>query len=661
MQVAVYARVSTERQSREQTIASQLTVLEQWVAQNHHTLMPNHIYKDEGWSGARLDRPGLDALRDGAALAEFKLVGVLSPDRLARKYAYQVLLLEELHRAGCEVVFLHHPISEDPNDQLLLEIQGAIAEYERAVLGERFRRGKLQKARAGQWVGGRAPYGFRYIPRQQELAPQLVVEENEAEIVRMVYDWLISEKLTIRQILKRLNAGPWLPRSGKHAWSASVVHRILSDPLYTGTAYINRYHFIPAKKPRTAHGPNTALNTCRQLRPQAEWIGISIPAIVDQLSYDLAQSQLARNALLSFRHNTKYSYLLRCLLNCKSCGLAMYGKTSPASATQPQRSYYECHGKDPILSARVSKCSQRRVRTEELDKVIWEHVRNLLEEPERLVSQYMQFAKLAVSGDAYQQAQSAKLEQQLKQLSREENRLVDAYQAEVISLAELSQRRQALTGRRQAISVQQEEQRRQIESFGQSQQVLSDLRTFSEHIRSRLRDSSFEEKQAILQLVIDRVIVGENSLEIRHVIPLRHPLNSSEVAGEEAGVGWAGNTFGTLCSDGVNDTALHPRFGKDRTDGLSEAIKSVHTGDEDIFHSPTLQITKDRQPELGPFPGAFAYPVTQHLAMAFQVDSQHVVNGDVLDFSLPSDVDEEGIQVNYGVNRLQRAVLPLAH
>ena len=76
------------------------------------------------------------------------MVGVLSPDRLARKYAYQVLLLEEFKRSGCEVVFVDHPISDDPNDQLLLQIQGAIAEYEKALLGERFRRGTSSRRHA---------------------------------------------------------------------------------------------------------------------------------------------------------------------------------------------------------------------------------------------------------------------------------------------------------------------------------------------------------------------------------------------------------------------------------------------------------------------------------------------------------------------------------
>jgi site-specific DNA recombinase len=128
MRAAIYARVSTPRQGWEQIIESQLTVLKSWTDENGHELSPENVYTDEGYSGSRLDRPGLDALRDGAEDGAFEVVGVLSSDRLARKYAYQVLLLEEMGRAGCEVVFVDHPISEDPNDQLLLQIQGAIAE-----------------------------------------------------------------------------------------------------------------------------------------------------------------------------------------------------------------------------------------------------------------------------------------------------------------------------------------------------------------------------------------------------------------------------------------------------------------------------------------------------------------------------------------------------
>src|ERR687885_476008 len=189
MRAAIYARVSTERQERHQTIDSQLAALRAWAAAQGHELAAEHVFRDEGYSGSRLDRPGLDALRDAVRDGAVGIVAVLSPDRLARKYAYQVLLLEEFRRAGCEVVFLHHPISDDPNDQLLLQIQGAIAEYERAVLAERFRRGKLQKARDGNILSSKVPYGYRYEARRDAAPARLVVDEAGADMVRQLHAW----------------------------------------------------------------------------------------------------------------------------------------------------------------------------------------------------------------------------------------------------------------------------------------------------------------------------------------------------------------------------------------------------------------------------------------------------------------------------------------
>ena len=149
MEAAIYARVSTERQDLQQTIDSQVAILRAWVQREGHRLTEERVYCDRGYSGARLDRPALDRLRDDAQAGLFDVVGILTPDRLARTFAYQALVLDELRRAGCRVVFVQHPVSDDPHDQLLLQIQAAVAEYERAVLGERFRRGTLQKARAG--------------------------------------------------------------------------------------------------------------------------------------------------------------------------------------------------------------------------------------------------------------------------------------------------------------------------------------------------------------------------------------------------------------------------------------------------------------------------------------------------------------------------------
>src|SRR5918997_3442122 len=324
MRAAIYARVSTERQERQQTIASQVSALRDWAAAAGHALAEAYVFQDEGFSGSRLDRPALDALRDAVRDATVDVVAVFSPDRLARKYAYQVLLLEEFRRAGCEVAFLHRPISDDPNDQLLLQIQGAIAEYERTVLAERFRRGKLQKARDGHVISAKAAYGYRYEPRRDAVPARLVVDEAEADMVRQLHAWVAEEGLTVRQCMKRLNAGPWVTRSGRQQWSASVVHHILSDPVYTGTAYANRFEYVVPKRPQR-RSPRSGERTSRRPRPPEQWIAIPVPALVDQRCWDCVQARMARNAATAFRRNRKHDYLLRCLLKCGLCGLGIHG------------------------------------------------------------------------------------------------------------------------------------------------------------------------------------------------------------------------------------------------------------------------------------------------------------------------------------------------
>jgi site-specific DNA recombinase len=166
MNVAAYARVSTQRQAEEQTIPQQLDRLQAHAQTEGWTITPPHLYRDEGYSGARIDRPALDRLRDAAERGEFQTVLGTAPDRLARRFVHQTLRLEDLAQAGCTIMFLDRPISQDPHDQLLLQIRGAVAEYERALIADRTRRGRLAKLRAGQllpWI--HTPYGYRCDPQ----------------------------------------------------------------------------------------------------------------------------------------------------------------------------------------------------------------------------------------------------------------------------------------------------------------------------------------------------------------------------------------------------------------------------------------------------------------------------------------------------------------
>ena len=144
---ALYARVSSERQKEEQTIGSQTEALKEYAQANGYTVVPEWIFQDEGYSGAILKRPDLERLRDLAAEGQIETILVYSPDRLSRKYAYQVLLMEEFARHGVETVFIKSPQASTPEEQLLVQFQGMIAEYERAQIAERTRRGKKHRAK----------------------------------------------------------------------------------------------------------------------------------------------------------------------------------------------------------------------------------------------------------------------------------------------------------------------------------------------------------------------------------------------------------------------------------------------------------------------------------------------------------------------------------
>ena len=186
---AIYARVSSDRQKEDHTIASQTAALIQYAEEHSYAVPPEWIFQDEGYSGAILVRPGLEALRDLAAQGHIEAVLVHSPDRLSRKYAYQILLTEELNRNGVELVFLKAPSSATPEDQLVVQFQGMIAEYERAQIAERSRRGKRHRAQQGTVnVLSGAPYGYRYVKKSDTSAAYYEVIEIEAEVVRLVYD-----------------------------------------------------------------------------------------------------------------------------------------------------------------------------------------------------------------------------------------------------------------------------------------------------------------------------------------------------------------------------------------------------------------------------------------------------------------------------------------
>ena len=246
--VAFYARVSSDAQAREHTIDSQIAALKERIAADDHTLEPEHGYVDDGYSGTHLQRPELEKLRDAIATGCIDRVYVHAPDRLARSYVNQVLLMEEFRRAGVEVEFINRQIGKTPEDQLLLQIEGVIAEYERAKLLERVRRGRRHAARSGLVSAlTAAPYGYRYVRRDQgDGVARFEVVEDEARVVRLIFAWVGRDRLSVREVCRRLHRMGCRTQRGLAYWSTATIHGMLDNPAYVGRAVLGRSRVLPA-------------------------------------------------------------------------------------------------------------------------------------------------------------------------------------------------------------------------------------------------------------------------------------------------------------------------------------------------------------------------------------------------------------------------------
>lgn len=294
MKIALYARVSTERQKDERTIDSQIDALDDYAKEHEHVVIDKYI--DNGYSGTLLARPELDRLRDDAAKELFDAILIHSPDRLARKYAWQEVVREELKSKEIQIIFLNQPAAKTAEDQLLLGVQGIIAEYERAKFTERTRRGRLHRAKSNHIIGNIPPYGYNCVKKIDSGTgyAHYTVNESEAEIVRTTFKLLVKKRMTTNGIVTELNRMGYKGRKGNR-WARSSISKVLRNSTYTGTTYYNKHYCVPSNN-QNGHAEKVyhrRKNTSLRTRQKEDWIAITgIPVVIEEGIFLRAQAQL---------------------------------------------------------------------------------------------------------------------------------------------------------------------------------------------------------------------------------------------------------------------------------------------------------------------------------------------------------------------------------
>jgi site-specific DNA recombinase len=508
--VAIYARVSSEAQEKDGTIASQIAAIETYAQQHEMKLKDDDIYVDEGYSGRILRRPGLDRLLDGVYEGRYEHVLIMNPFRLARNYGHQILLLEEFQRGDCQVIFIQRPIGETPDDNLLLQIQGVVAEYEHAKIQERTRRGKMYRMRQGELMSGQRVFGYNYIKRKNDIPAHHEINESEAEVVRNIYHWHLYDGLSLRAIASRLQeAVVATVRGGR--WKGAHIGRMLGNTLYIGTGYANKLEAVEPQNRRSHQAYRKHLKTSLRKRPREEWLPFLAPSLVDEETFELVQQRLQRNRELASR-NTKHDYLLRGLVQCDGCKRAMHANTTGkcywCSYTQP--SHANDHGLDPCKNT-------SRIPISELDELVWQEVVKLLKKPATLKTHYPnlrnKISPRATGGSP--EKLDLKIDEVQKQIKRTNNLFIRG----ILDQSSHDTKYRELDEKFKRLKIQRERAAAEHMDQEEADELLRSFASFAKTIESRLGTADFTMRRNIVEQIVKRVIVGKSVITVEHIVP----------------------------------------------------------------------------------------------------------------------------------------------
>lgn len=522
VKIGLYARVSSEKQSQEKTINSQIESIIEFANSVGEKIDPDLYFIDDGVSGAHLQRPGLDKLRDKALSGDVTKIYVLSPDRLSRKSAHQILLIEEMKRLGVNFSFTNRQIDDTPEDQLLLQVQGIIAEYEREKILERSRRGKIYAAKKGKVsILGGAPYGYYYKKATDTQDAAYLIHPEEAPVVKEAFNLYCYNDFTIRKIAEHFTSQAYITRKGKPAWRHSVISGMLRNPAYKGKAAFRKTKKIehPPKKIKNTLNSDRVSKKFHSIRARSEddWIYISVPAIITEREFDIAQQKLKENIKFASR-NKKYNYLLSGLLRCKTCGHAIFGMAR-VSGKCKKLYYYYCPGQNSFRNPEGRVCSGHSVRVEAIDELVWQSIKELLLTPEIITEEYKR--RLNCTATDYEAIIDQK-NSEIARYKRERERLIDLFQSGIVEKNEIDAKLKGINSKVEHLNNEINYVLNQQNESKKLLTVIRGLDDFSFNMKKNLDSHTIEEKRKIIKLLVEEVEVDtiNQEIKVKHIIPL---------------------------------------------------------------------------------------------------------------------------------------------
>jgi site-specific DNA recombinase len=391
-----------------------------------------------------------------------------------------------------------------------------VAEYERTLIAERMRRGRQTKLRAGvllPWT--RAPYGYRMSPDRPRDPAGVQVDEAEAAVVQEMFAWYAEDQTSLFGLAKRVQSLGLPSPQGMKRWNPATIRGILTNPAYAGQIYAGRTRTRTARVRRSATHPIGHPHDSHVPAPREAWIPVAaIPAIVTQAQFDGVQAKLAQNQSFAQRNNKAHTYLLRALVSCGVCQSSCIARTVHA-----RYDYYTCRAKgNPIQTCRDEKCPARYVPAHQLDELVWRDLCDVLQHPESITHAL----ERAHGGHWLPQELQARRENLRKgriSLEHQLDRLSEAYLQAVMDLTEYQRRRQELEQKAQALATQEQQLDGHIDRQAELAGLAASVESFCQRVETGLANATFEQKRQLIELLIDRVIVTNDEVEIHYVIP----------------------------------------------------------------------------------------------------------------------------------------------